>query len=173
MIALDAFDVRPPTLADVPVIAETVYQGFESYRTFLPAGWDPPPEQFERSRIAERLQYADTWCRVAHTATEPAGHVAFMAARDQTEPRALIPGLAHLWMLFIREPWWGSGLARRLHALAVAEATARRYERMRLVTPGAHRRARAFYEREGWTTDGVTTYEPLLALELVEYRRRL
>ena len=170
---MTAFDVRPSTLADVPVIAETVYQGFESYRSFLPAGWDPPPEQLERSRIAERLQDEDTWCRVAFVAAEPAGQVAFMAARDQAKPGGRIPGLAHLWMLFIREPWWGSGLAGHLHALAVAEATARGYRRMRLFTPAAHARARAFYEREGWTTDGVTTYEPFLGLELVEYGRRL
>jgi hypothetical protein len=34
-------------------------------------------------------------------------------------------------------------------------------------------RARAFYEREGWQTDGVTIPEPMLGLDLVEYRRDL
>lgn len=36
-----------------------------------------------------------------------------------------------------------------------------------------HARARAFYEREGWTTDGVVRFEPMLALDLLEYRRPL
>jgi GNAT superfamily N-acetyltransferase len=76
-------------------------------------------------------------------------------------------------MLFVREPWWGSGLARRLLGLAVEEATACGYETMRLYTPALHARARAFYAREGWTTSGETTYDPMLALELVEYRRAL
>jgi hypothetical protein len=44
---------------------------------------------------------------------------------------------------------------------------------MRLYTPAEHGRARAFYEREGWTSDGVVTHEPMLGLDLVEYRRSL
>ena len=47
---------------------------------------------------------------------EPAGHVAITQAREREEPRPDIPGLAHLWMLFVRPPWWGSGLATRLNA---------------------------------------------------------
>ena len=79
---------------------------------------------------------------LAHEGDVPAGHVALLAARDQTEERAPIPGLAHLWMLFIREPWWGTGLAPHLLALAVEEAAARGYDAMRLYTP-ARPRARA------------------------------
>ena len=74
-------------------------------------------------------------------------------------------------MLFVREPWWGTGLAGRLHGLAVAEAAARGYEQLRLVTPAGQRRSRAFYEREGWSTDGIETLEPMLGLELVTYTR--
>jgi GNAT superfamily N-acetyltransferase len=99
--------------------------------------------------------------------------VAFIAGREPDRARELIPGLAHLWMLFIREPWWGSGLARRLHAMAIAEAAGQGYRGMRLYTPAGQARARAFYEREGWATDGVARFEPMLALDLVEYRRGL
>ena len=53
------------------------------------------------------------------------------------------------------------------------EATRRGYARMRLFTPAGQARARAFYEREGWRTDGVIMPEPLLGLDLVEYRREL
>lgn len=171
MPAVSELVIRPARAADVPVLTETVREGFESYRAFLPAGWDPPPEQFERARIAERLRFDDTWCVLALDGERPAGHVAFLAARERSDERPAIPGLAHLWMLFVREPWWGTGLARRLLALAVAEAAAHGYAEMRLVTPAAHARARAFYEREGWMTDGVATPEPMLGLDLVEYRR--
>jgi len=85
----------------------------------------------------------------------------------------VIAGLAHLWQLFVRPPWWGSGLATRLNALVVAEAAARGYAAIRLHTPAGHRRARAFYEREGWSTDGILLPEPLLGIDLVEYRRDL
>jgi GNAT superfamily N-acetyltransferase len=170
---VDLLTLRRTTLADVPVLAESVRQGFETYRAFAPRGWTPPEEPIERARIAERLPLADTWCLLAHDGGVPAGHVALIAARDRTDHRAPVGGLAHLWMLFVREPWWGSGLARHLLALAVEEAEARGYETMRLYTPARHARARAFYAREGWTTSGEATYDPMLALELVEYRRGL
>ncbi|HET8756993.1 MAG TPA: GNAT family N-acetyltransferase [Solirubrobacteraceae bacterium] len=166
------FEIRPATRADVPVMAETVRQGFEGYRAFLPPGWEPPASEFEAARISERLALEDTWCRVAVDAG-PAGHVAFLAAREQTGERAVIPGLAHLWMLFVREPWWGSGLAPHLLDLAVTAAAHQGYAAMRLFTPAGQARARAFYEREGFVLDGAPRWEPMLAFDLVEYRRDL
>jgi hypothetical protein len=44
---------------------------------------------------------------------------------------------------------------------------------MRLHTPAEHARARAFYEREGWTAASPPFYEPMLGLTLVTYRREL
>jgi len=63
--------------------------------------------------------------------------------------------------------------AQRLHALALEEAARRRYETIRLYTPHGAARARAFYEREGWELAGPAFSEPLLGLDLVEYRRPL
>jgi GNAT superfamily N-acetyltransferase len=76
-------------------------------------------------------------------------------------------------MLFLRPPWWGTGLAARLLAAAVEAALDRGHAEMRLHTPTGHARARAFYEREGWTATGERHYEPLLGLEVVEYCREL
>jgi GNAT superfamily N-acetyltransferase len=168
-----SFRIRPAGLDDLPVLAETVLLGFEGYRAFAPRGWEPPPPVIERARIADRLPLEDAWCVLAEAEGEPAGHVAILADREPDGDRAPIPGAGYLWMLFVREPWWGTGLARRLHGMAVREAAARGYEAMRLVTPARHARARAFYEREGWVTDGVETLEPMLGLELVTYRRSL
>jgi GNAT superfamily N-acetyltransferase len=170
---MERFEIRPATLTDVAVLSETVREGFDGYRAFLPAGWEPPAEEFEEARITERLALDDTWCQIALAGPDVAGHVAFLAARDSTEGRPVVPGLAHLWMLFIREPWWGSGLAPHLLGLAVAEAAARGYAVMRLFTPAGQARARAFYEREGFASDGVPRWEPMLAFDLVEYRRAL
>jgi GNAT superfamily N-acetyltransferase len=153
------------TIADIDVLAHTMREGFASYRSFAPPGWAPPPVALDRARIADRLPRPDAWCVLAEEAGAPAGHVALL---NDTEP-----SLAYLWMLFVREPWWGTGLARRLHRLAVAEAKGRGSKAMRLVTPARHRRARAFYEREGWQLAGDPTWEPMLALDIVEYRRSL
>ena len=148
---MNQLTLRPATLADVPLLVETVRQGFDTYRTFAPRGWTPPEEPIERAGMVDRLALPETWCVLAYDGDVPVGHVAVIAARDQTEERAPIPGLAHLWMLFIREPWWGTGLAPHLLALAVEQAAAAGYDAMRLFTPAGHARARAFYAREGWT----------------------
>jgi hypothetical protein len=58
-------------------------------------------------------------------------------------------------------------------AMALAEATGQGYAAMRLFTPAGQARARAFYEREGFATAGAPRWEPMLALDLVEYRREL
>jgi GNAT superfamily N-acetyltransferase len=165
--------IRPATLEDAPALADTVREGFETYRGFAPPGWEPPPLVIERARIADQLPLPDAWCRIAEDGGEPAGHVAILAARDRAAARAAIEGLAHLWMLFVRRRWWGTGLATRLLDLAVEEAAARGYTAIRLHTPARQARARAFYEREGWSTDGAQTPEPMLGLDLVEYRRAL
>jgi GNAT superfamily N-acetyltransferase len=170
---MPAFTARPATSADVPALTETQHLGFAGYAAFLPPGWAPPAPEIEARGIRERLEQPGAWCVIVHDGGEPAGHVGFLPAREPEGERDLIPGLAHLWALFVREPWWGSGLARELHAMAVAEALAREYRAMRLVTPAGQTRARRFYEREGWTTDGVARWEPMLALDLVEYRRGL
>jgi GNAT superfamily N-acetyltransferase len=164
---------RPATLADARQMSETVRLGFESYRTWAPRGWDPPSPAIDFARIRAEVLLPGTWCVIAEDDGAPAGHVAFTPARTRSEPREPIAGLAHLWMLFVREPWWGTGLARELLARAVAEAAARGYAAMRLETPAGAARARRFYEREGWRVASALVYAPALGLEVVEYRRWL
>ena len=162
--------MRAATVEDAETIAETVRIGFDSFRAWAGPHFDPPPAALELQRVREGLARASTWAVLALCDGKPAGHVSLTQARERVEPRADIPGLAHLWQLFVRPPWWGSGLATQLNALVVAEAAARGYAAIRLHTPAGHRRARAFYEREGWHTDGVLLPEPLLGIDLVQYR---
>jgi GNAT superfamily N-acetyltransferase len=167
------FEFRPATLEDAEEMARTVAAGFDSFRDWAGPGWKPPPFAREAEGIREGLQRPSVWALLALDGGAVAGHVAFVQARERQPPRADIPGLAHLWQLFVRRPWWGTGLASHLNALAVEAAAARRYDRMRLHTPAGNARARAFYEREGWTTDGVPIPEPLLGMDLLEYRHPL
>jgi GNAT superfamily N-acetyltransferase len=157
---------RAALLEDGPVLAQTTRESFETYKSFTPAGWAPPTAAFEQARIAERLPRPDAWCLMAEDEGVPAGHVALLRHES-------LPGHAYLWMLFVRRPWWGRGVATRMHERCLAEAAARGYVGMRLVTPADHGRARAFYEREGWAVAGSRFWEPMLALDLVEYTRSL
>jgi GNAT superfamily N-acetyltransferase len=167
------FALRPARPDDAEVLAETVRIGFASFRDWAGPAFDPPPHALEAGRIREGLERPSTWALLALSGGQPAGHVAITQARAREEPRPDIPGLAHFWMLFVRPPWWGSGLAARLHGLAVREAGRRGYAALRLHTPAGNARARAFYEREGWHAIGAPIPEPLLGLDLVEYRRDL
>jgi GNAT superfamily N-acetyltransferase len=169
-----ALDIRIAVPDDAPALAGTTRLGFESYREWAPRGWEPPPHSLELHAIRARLRQATTWCAMAlEPAGEPAGHVGFTHAVERDRPHARIRGRAHLWMLFVRPRWWGTGLAGRLHALGLKEAARQGYETIRLYTPQGAARARAFYEREGWELTGGAFAEPLLGLDLVEYRRDL
>lgn len=157
---------RPATLADAPALADVVREGFESYREWAQPGWDPPAPPLHLSGIRDRLPEAGCVCLLAEAAPETAGVVAYAPAREE-------PGVAHIWMLFLRRARWGSGLAADLLTRAVAAASHEGYAAMRLHTPAEHARARAFYEREGWRAADPPFYEPMLGLELVTYRLRL
>lgn len=161
------------TVGDAEDLAATVAEGFESFRAWAGPGWSPPETGFELWRYREGLLRPSLWGLVGVDGGEMAGHVTFVQARERAHSRPEIPGLAHLWQLIVRPPWWGSGLATRLNGLAVEEAARQGYGSMRLFTPAGNARARAFYEREGWSTDGVPAYEAMLGLDIVQYRRPL
>lgn len=213
---------------DALELAATTREGFESYRTWMPAGWQPPDHRLEILSIRARLGRRDTWCLLARVratavapqlaveprrggsaaerapwqdstaeakrlprlgataealrarrpdaageAGTPAGHVALLPGTLREPPRRVVPGLAHLWMLFVRPAHWGTGLAGRLHDLALDEARARGFDRIQLHTPERQARARAFYERRGWQREGPAFEDPMLALRIVRYRRPL
>jgi GNAT superfamily N-acetyltransferase len=169
-----ALDIRIAVPDDASALAVTTGLGFESYRSWAPEGWQPPPPALEVRSIRERLRQASSWCAIAVDGDgEPAGHVGISHAAERERPHARIPQRAHLWMLFVRPEWWGSGLAARLHMLGLEEAGRQGYETIRLYTPHGAARARVFYEREGWTLAPPAFAEPVLGLDLVEYRRVL
>jgi GNAT superfamily N-acetyltransferase len=161
--------LRLATPRDAEQVADVQAEGFESYRSFAPPGWEPPDPWAELEHFRERLANPEVWCLIAERDGETAGHVAVMPARLHGHPSDE-PGLAHFWQLFVRPQWWGSGLAATLHAQAVREARARGFTAMRLFTPAAQLRARRFYEREGWTAAGETLDAPDFGMPLVEYR---
>jgi len=129
--------------ADAEAMSRSLHLGFDTYRSFAPAGWSAPPFPNELEFTREKLRSRHTWALLAELAGEPAGHVAMYPAerRDDT---------VYLWQLFVRPPWWGTGLAGMLHEAFLVEARARGYRQATLSTPAPHARARRFYERRGW-----------------------
>jgi GNAT superfamily N-acetyltransferase len=169
---MDGVTFRIAVPEDAGEIALTVALAFQRYSEIAPAGWAPPPMEPEAIRV--RLRSPDVWCQVAEDGGRMAGHVALMPAALHASYPVDDPSLAQLWQLFVRQEHWGSGIATKLHDGVVAEARARGYSSFRLYTPAAQRRARSFYEREGWRAVGEAFAEPaFVGMELIEYRRPL
>jgi GNAT superfamily N-acetyltransferase len=166
------WSLRPATSRDAERVAAVTGEGFDGYRSFAPPGWKPPDPQAELKRLRGVLGDDEVWCLVAEEDGEIAGHVAIMPARIHPHPSD-DDSMAHFWQLFVRERWWGTGLATALHAEAVREAGARGFTSMRLFTPAAQARARRFYEREGWTPAGEPFDDLDFGMPLVEYRRAI
>lgn len=161
-----SWTLRRATVEDMDAMSETLAIGFDGYRAFAAYGWRPPDVRTvpELARMRTRLQSPSTWAMIAEEDGRMAGHAGFF-------PQPGVPGSAHLWQLFLRPPWWGTGLAAELLRNALDAAVAAGYHRMRFYTPRDQARARAFYEREGFTHTGWEGLEQPLGLVLVEYAR--
>ena len=161
--------LRRAAAEDAAAIGAVVRAGFETYRSFAPAGWQPPAQGPDRS--GSRLQAAGAWGVVAVDAGRVVGVGAFDPGREGPIDGRLIPGLAHIWAIFVAESHWGTGAATAILAATVAEIAGRGYAEVRLFTPAGQARARRFYVREGFTETTAPFLVPELGLELVELRR--
>ncbi|HLY47614.1 MAG TPA: GNAT family N-acetyltransferase [Solirubrobacteraceae bacterium] len=170
---------RPASVADLDTLVANVQAGFDSYVEFAPAGWRPRRVADDAEWITMLLEAEGTWALLALADEQPVGHVSFYPARarppDDTRPITelpTIPGVAHLWQLFVLPAWWGRGVAPLLHDASVTEMNRRGFTQTRLYTPAGHLRARRFYERRGWSPVS-DEFHPVLQLVLTEYTRAL
>jgi GNAT superfamily N-acetyltransferase len=165
---------RPATQADAAAIAALTVASFRAYVSFAPDGWAPPADDAasELSGELERRLGASGWGVVAEDAGALAGVATLLPATEANRPDP-DPALVHLWQLFVAEPHWGTGLAVRLHADALASAAARGFVLARLFTPAGQTRSRRFYEREGWASVAPPFFDERIGFDVIEYRRRL
>ncbi|MEA2124376.1 MAG: diamine N-acetyltransferase [Solirubrobacteraceae bacterium] len=150
-----AWSLRAAEPADAEALIATLIEAFEGYRAFAPPTWNPPDEGRQLERFRGEIEDPDAFTLLA----EGAGHVHWVPLGDPVD--------IHLRHLFVRPAYWGTGLARELHAAAVE---AMRGRSARLFTPAGHGRARRFYEREGWTLHAELEDEHF-GMPLAEYRR--
>ncbi|HEV2785968.1 MAG TPA: GNAT family N-acetyltransferase [Solirubrobacteraceae bacterium] len=163
----DAFTIRQATTADLGTIADNLVEGLATYRSWTPMAWNPPDRTEMLLGLLQRFPRDGSWAQVAFLGSEPAGHIMIRPDRDEAgEPRHHV---ALLTQLFVREQHWGSGLAQRLHAVGVAHMIEHQFTLGRLLVANGHRRAEAFYARQGWQCTGRLETSGELGLELAEY----
>jgi RimJ/RimL family protein N-acetyltransferase len=161
------FTIRPAKTSDLGTIADNLVEGLSTYRGWTPMAWNPPARTEMLIGLLQRFPRDGSWAHVAFVGTAPAGHITIRPDRD--EAGELRPGVALLTQLFVREEYWGSGLAQQLHALGVAGMGERGFSSGRLLVANGHARAQAFYARQGWRPTGVLENSGELGLELAEY----
>ena len=149
-------------------------EGFETYRAFAPEGWTPPSAADETAPPAGHARpRTDVWYRVAEHDGELVGHVGFLPAEHTFAPTG-DPGLAHFRQLFVARAHWGSGLAARLHAAALAEARARGFTAHAPVhAGGAGARAALLRARGLGAGAPASVRASASASTIAEYRRAL
>lgn len=168
------FIIRAVSPSDVPRAIEIFQAGFDSYLEWAPPGWEPP---VLGDKTAAQLETAyarpDAWCGVAVVDGLLIGVVSLSKVTG-VQPEPAPENVINLWQLFVSPEWQGSGVAASLMGAAVEEAAKRGFEWMRLWTPRDAKRARRFYEREGWSLSGEERpADQHLGLAIVEYVREL
>ena len=161
--------LRPATAADAEAAHAVCRRGLAVYERFGVPDYRPPTE----TEHDLRARLAIGWGCVAEHEGAVIGFAAAEAAREEVRTGPLVPGLAHVWAVFVDEPRWGDGTAGALLRAVGAEGRARGFTEGRLFTPALQARARRFYAREGWTEQGPPELVEHLGLELVELRARL
>lgn len=119
------------------------FQGFEEELQTLPGAYAPP---------SGRLMLAVDGAAIAGSvALRPAG-----------------PGICEMKRLYVRPPWRGSGLGRRLAETVIAEGRAIGYAAMRLDTLVDMAAARALYVDLGFTEIPPYYHNPLGGVTFME-----
>jgi RimJ/RimL family protein N-acetyltransferase len=162
----DAYNFRAATPGDAPRLNAFIAEAMARYRDISPPGWTPrvPPLEAER----EALEATDARSVLCEPGGVLAGVVSWRPAA-MSRLQSSDPGLVHFGRLFVDPGWWGTGLAERLHAMAIDDARARGFRTLVLFTPAGQGRARRFYERLGWRQVRVVDPDPLFGMPTVEY----
>jgi len=160
--------VRPARPADAPGIAEVHVTGWQvGYRGLIDDAYLDALSVADRTEVwAQRLNEG---ARVL--VADDAGVLGFVThgpARDDDVPAAT----GEVQALYVGPGSWGSGVGTALLDAALGALAADGCDGCLLWALAANVRARTFYERRGWVTDGRVKTEDHRGLLLSEVRYR-
>lgn len=90
---------------------------------------------------------------------EDAGRIAGFAVTGRSQDADADEGTGELYAIYLEPDRVGTGLGRTLFEHAIDDLRARGYRTVTLWVLETNDRARRFYERAGWSTDGAATSE--------------
>jgi ribosomal protein S18 acetylase RimI-like enzyme len=165
--------VRPASAADARGIAEVRVRTWQvAYRDILPAEFlddlsvDASEDRF-RERLSAPTPDRSTW--VAEAAGQVIGFVAAGVPRDE----GTHPLTGEVYAIYVMPDCWDNGIGWDLLTRAEGELRERGYAEAVLWVLADNQRARAFYERAGWRSDGGTKQDTFGGAEVTEVRYRI
>ncbi|HWD05637.1 MAG TPA: GNAT family N-acetyltransferase [Amycolatopsis sp.] len=169
--------VRPAVVADAPEIARIHVASWQAaYEGLLPDDFLAGLSAAAREPFWARDLAAPAPHHTVLVAADPGGSLTGFAATNPSRDGDADPTTGELAALYLLRSQWHRGVGRLLHAAAVDTLTPR-FTTATLWVLATNTRARTFYERAGWASDGRTKVEPLadgaVAVEEVRYRRSL
>lgn len=168
--------LRPATVADAAAIAEihvrawqTAFRGIVSDERLDAMRVERGVGRFRR-KLAPAASGGQRFL-VAESGDTVLGFVGFGTTRDEDVDSDRV-GEVH--GLYVHPKHWRRGVGRRLLHAAIDELAADGFESTTLWTLADSEASRAFYEAQGWRTDGVVVaWEDWEGVPLVRYRIRL
>jgi ribosomal protein S18 acetylase RimI-like enzyme len=163
--------VRPATAADAPAMGRLVVRAWQAaYRGLMPDAY------LDGLRAEDRAAYWDGALRredlrgVVLVAERDGEVVGFAAAGPSPDPE----GAGELFAINVDPAHWGTGAGRALLEAAQDELARLGFAETVLWVLPANARARRFYERAGWVSDGTEQTVDAFGVTVpeVRYRRR-
>jgi ribosomal protein S18 acetylase RimI-like enzyme len=160
--------LRRASSADARAIAEVqVHTWHQTYADVVPAEFlqqlDVGRREAHWAEVIDNLAEAHRpW--VAESDGFLVGFVSFGSAHNGDDDRRT----GEIYSLYVHPGIWSRGIGTDLMEHAVADLRSHGYTNATLWVLAANRRARSFYERFGWMSDGNTRAETIGGTNLVE-----
>ncbi len=164
--------IREAIAADARACAEVHVEGWRwAYRGLLPDAYLDRLSVEDRERMW-REGFEAPGGRVAWVA-EAGGRVVGFCVTGPSEDADADRGTAEVYAIYLLPEVVGTGVGRRLFEHAVDDLRRRGFRTATLWVLEANERARRFYERAGWRTDGAVNQERIDRANLPTVRYRL
>lgn len=150
--------LRTASRGDIDAIAEINRRSWSAaYRKLMRADViEAMSHQEHQSWVSERFGAgARGWALVAEDDGEPVGYIYTRPSdREGDDPRTD----ADLFALYVVPEAWGTSAGQKLHDEALSALFGNGFRRCTLWVVERNLRARRFYERNGWASDGARDF---------------
>ncbi len=166
--------IRRATIADARAIAEVHVHSWQwAYRGLIPDSYLDRLSIDSRADTRTQLLAAETEGRT--WIAEQERRIVGFATTGPSRDADALPGTGEIGAIYLRREATGQGIGRELFAHAMHDLRQRGYQQATLWVLDSNARARRFYEKAGWVTDGTTKTEerPGALLREVRYRAGL